>query len=168
MERMKPNAAMIATVDPVGNTSTTGATGDADDPGEADIENDDEETQEGQDPASVRQLSYQTLEGIEITVRGFTAAVKISLKGRSEVYKCQSILSGSFGAVLQQTASQGEAEVTISTSARTLHNQRSIHTQGQLKTKRNFSGNTEEAATEMESTSQPLKKRKRWQAKSKQ
>jgi len=119
---------------------------------------DEDDPEEGNDPASVRQLSHQTLEGIHITVKGFTGAVRFLLSEGTKFINarvfCQDPLEQFFSKLRQRGGGS-----TNPNFSQVLQGQRAIHLQGKVGTKRNYRGNTEEAEEEMDINVEPLPKR---------
>lgn len=138
----------------------------ADDPNDV-VEPDqweDIENEEEQDPASVRQLSHQTLEGIKITVHGFTGAVKFLLDEgvkfiNARVF-CQDPLEQYFSKLRSRCGGS-----TNPNMSQALHSQRSIHVQGTLGVKKNYRGNTEVNNQCMTISTEPLPKRRKLSSK---
>ncbi|KAK3932664.1 Transposable element P transposase [Frankliniella fusca] len=123
-----------------------------------DFEEDEDEPEE-EDPASVRQLSRQTLEGIKMTVCAFTKAVKFLLGEGTKFINarifCQDPLEQFFS---KQRARGGGS--TTPNFCQFINESRGMGQLGEMGAKRNFSGNTEELEKSMEISSEPLPKRK--------
>ncbi|XP_052130160.1 uncharacterized protein LOC127751122 [Frankliniella occidentalis] len=119
-----------------------------------------EEEDEMASPASMRQLSYQTIEGIEIAVRGFTGAVQFLLgvgvkKINARVF-CQDPIEQFFSKQRYKCGRNPSPTVQ-----QFLRNQGMIHTQGEMGSRRCFGkGNTQLSDRNMEVTYEPLPKRK--------
>ena len=137
------------------NESTARDPDDPDNSLEQEMQDENDET-----PAGMRQLSYQTLEGIEITVRGFIGAVKFLLdKGMKAINArvfCQNPIEQYF------SKQRGRCGGSTNPNVRTyLSNAQSIYVQGQVGSKRSFKrGNTEEIDENMQISYEPLPKRK--------
>lgn len=119
------------------------------------LQDEEEDPDEWKDPASIRQLSKQTLEGIEITVGGFKAAVKFLLSEGTKFVNARCFCQDPLEQFFSKLRSRGGGSNNPNFS-QTLHSQRSIHLQGQVGKKRNFSGNTEEEAQAMQISDAPL------------
>ena len=120
-----------------------------------DVENEGEE-----DPASVRQLSYQTLEGIKITVLGFTGVVKFLLDEGVKFINARVFCQDPIEQYFSKLRSRGGGSTNPNVS-QVLHSQRSIHVQGNIGVKKNYRGNTEVETESMTITNEPLPKRKK-------
>ncbi|KAJ1531379.1 hypothetical protein ONE63_000060 [Megalurothrips usitatus] len=161
LEEWKRDAEAAVAANKTVNESINVSAGNVDDPGE-DQDNvlDIEEGDVTQDPACIKQLSHQTIEGIKITVYGFTKAVKFLLMEgvlfvNARVF-CQDPLEQYFSK--QRSKCGGSTNPNLSQS---LRNQRSISIQGQLKTKRNYRGNTEVESQSMAISNEPLPKKQK-------
>lgn len=118
-----------------------------------------EEREEEPDPASVRQLTRQTIEGIKMTVRSFTKAVKFLLSEGTKFINARIFCQDPLEQFFSKQRARGGGSTTPNFS-QVINQSRGIALLGEMGSKRNYVGNTEELDSSMELSSEPLPKRR--------
>lgn len=121
---------------------------------------DENEENEDYDPASVKQLPRQTIEGIKITVHGFTAAVKFLLNEGVKFVNARVFCQDPIEQYFSKQRGRGGGSTTPNLQ-QSLTTQRAIFVQGTLGVKKNYRGNTQVDTQCMTITNEPLPKRRR-------
>ncbi|KAE8740774.1 hypothetical protein FOCC_FOCC013698 [Frankliniella occidentalis] len=149
-------AAMNSTMD----TSAASATAHNPDDPATDTEVGAEEESEEASPASMRQLSHQTLEGIEIAARGFIGAVKFLLREGVKKINARVFCQDPIEQFFSKQRYKGGRNPTPN-SQQFFNNQVLIHNQGEMGSRMSFgTGNTEVANERLHITCEKLPKRK--------
>lgn len=110
-------------------------------------------------PASQRNLSRQTLEGIEITTRAFIDVVKFLLREGTRYINARVFTQDPLEQYFSRVRA-GQGGSNNPNLGQVLQRNRALHTAGQLGMKRKR-GNAGEAEDRVEVTTEPLPKRKR-------